>query len=238
MARVLQCSKLTSRQHAFRNVPVHPDDWSLLGMVWQGHYYVDKMLPFQLRLSPALFNTVAELVCWILRHNYSIHDLEHYLDDYTGVAPPSSSVHCSTAAIQKATFLQVFDNLGIPFATGAEKAVRTATVVTVLGIEVDSIEQVMRLPDEKLSVMLEALNDWSTRASCTKRKLLTLIGTLSFAAKVVSPGRTFIRRVIGLSCPAPSLQSVIHIDTEAHLDIEWWRCFAANENGKLFFHDG
>ena len=26
---------------AFRIVPVHPDDWHLLGMEWQGQYYFD-----------------------------------------------------------------------------------------------------------------------------------------------------------------------------------------------------
>ena len=25
----------------FREVPVHPDDRMLLGMIWDGHYYVD-----------------------------------------------------------------------------------------------------------------------------------------------------------------------------------------------------
>ena len=41
----------------------------------------------------------------------------------------------------EASVSQVFDNLG--------KVVSPATVVTVLGIEVDSVEQVMRLRDQK-----------------------------------------------------------------------------------------
>ena len=39
-------------QHAFRNFPVHPEDWPLLGIEWQGQYFVDKVLPFGLRSSP------------------------------------------------------------------------------------------------------------------------------------------------------------------------------------------
>ena len=35
--------------------------------------------------------------------------------------------------------------------------------------------------------------------SCTKRELLSLIGLLQHAAKVVVPGRTFVRRLINLS---------------------------------------
>ena len=71
-------------KHAFRLIPVHRDDWLILGMVWKDKYYVEKVLPFGLRSSPALFNYLAEAVCWILRHNYN---LEYYLDDFMGVAP-------------------------------------------------------------------------------------------------------------------------------------------------------
>ena len=133
-------------RHAFRNIPVHPHDWPLLGMVWDGQYYFDKVLPFELRSSPALFNLLADALCWILRHNYSLADLEHYLDDYIGVAPPSPSPSSSTAAIQQATLLTVFENLGVPVATGQDKVVPPTTVMTVLGIEVDSVEQATRLP--------------------------------------------------------------------------------------------
>ena len=35
-------------KHAFRVKPVHPDDWLLLGMEWEGKFYVDKVLPFGL----------------------------------------------------------------------------------------------------------------------------------------------------------------------------------------------
>ena len=223
-------------RHAFRLIPVHPEDWPLLGMSWQGRYYIDKVLPFGLRSSPAIFNRFAEALCWVLRTNYSMHSLEHYLDDFIGVAPPCSSVSLSTAAIQKATLLQVFENLGVPVALGDDKVIGPTTAMTVLGIEVDSVNQVTRLPDQKLSALLSLLSEWSERTSCTKRELLSFIGTLSFAAKVIPPGRTFIRRLLDLSCSVQSLQATISIDSEAHQDIIWWQEFAAHWNGKSIFH--
>eukprot|EP00117_Sycon_ciliatum_P024777 scpid57113/ scgid4981/ len=204
-------------------------------MVWDGQYYFDKVLPFGLRSSPALFNLLADALCWILRHNYSLADLEHYLDDYIGVAPPSPSPSSSTAAIQQATLLTVFENLGVPVATGHDKVVPPTTVMTVLGIEVDSVEQVTRFPQDKLSALHTALATWLQRTDCSKRELLSLIGTLSFAAKVVPPGRTFIRRLIDLSTTASSMSARIPIDEEARLDIVWWHRFAADWNGKSFF---
>ena len=47
-------------QHAYRIVPVHPDDRPLLGMNWQGHTFLDATLPFGLRSAPKIFSAVAD----------------------------------------------------------------------------------------------------------------------------------------------------------------------------------
>ena len=59
-------------KHAFRNCPVHPSDWELLGIHWKNRYYFDKCLPFGLRSAPYLFNKVADAMEWILRYRYNI----------------------------------------------------------------------------------------------------------------------------------------------------------------------
>ena len=223
-------------KHAFRNIPVRQCDWPLLGMYWNGMYYVDKVLPFGLRSSPAIFNKVADGVQWVLRNAYGLDTLEHYLDDFVGVGPPSHTITTSRAAIQKATLLQVFANLGLPVAEGEDKNVGPATVVTVLGIEIDTVAQEIRLPAPKLHALLSALSVWQTRKCCTKRELLSLIGSLSFAAKVVPPGRTFVRRLIDCSMTGSHLSSTIEIDADTREDIAWWHDFAISWNGRSFFH--
>lgn len=40
---------------AYRMVPVHPQDWFLLGIQWEGQTFVDQALPFGLRSAPILF---------------------------------------------------------------------------------------------------------------------------------------------------------------------------------------
>ena len=39
-------------ESAYRIIPVHPDDLYLLGMQWQGNYFVDITLPFGLPSAP------------------------------------------------------------------------------------------------------------------------------------------------------------------------------------------
>jgi len=72
---------------AYRNVPVHPHDRYLLGLKWRGQYYVDLVLPFGLRSAPFIFNSIADMVEWILINNYQVSDLVHYLDDFITSCP-------------------------------------------------------------------------------------------------------------------------------------------------------
>jgi len=76
---------------AYRNIPVHPGDCCLLGMKWQGHLYVDLTLPFGLRSAPSIFNSVVDMVEWILLNEHHLSDLLHYLDDFIATGPPQSS---------------------------------------------------------------------------------------------------------------------------------------------------
>ena len=100
--------------HAFRNVPVHAEDWCMLGMKWNNQYYVAKVSPFGLRSSSAIFNMHA--VCRIFRENYGLKSLEHYLYNFVDVGslnrppPPPALTPRFTAAIQKATLIEVFNN--------------------------------------------------------------------------------------------------------------------------------
>ena len=78
----------TDIESAFRLFPVHPDDWELLGMFWEGFYYFDKVLPFGLRSAPFLFNQLSDAIEWILLNNCSISFVCHILDDFLIIEPP------------------------------------------------------------------------------------------------------------------------------------------------------
>ena len=52
--------------HAYRNVAVHPADWHLLGMEWEGKTYLDKALPFGFRSAPKMFIVISDTLEWVL----------------------------------------------------------------------------------------------------------------------------------------------------------------------------
>ena len=128
---------------AYRNIAIHPSDRFLLGMKWRSKFYVDLALPFGLLSAPYIFNCVAELVEWILVNNYKVPDLLYYLDDFITAAPPDFP----QCALNFSTALLVCDRLSLPL-----------PVLAVLGIELDSLAQMARLPDEKLQALKELIH--------------------------------------------------------------------------------
>ena len=72
---------------AFRLLPVHPADRSLLAMQWDNSIYIDGCLPFGLRSASKLFNIMADLLSWIGQHR-GISQILHYLDDFLLIGPP------------------------------------------------------------------------------------------------------------------------------------------------------
>ena len=75
--------------------------------------------------------------------------LRHYLDDFIIVGPPGSGVCGDNLSV----VLDTCSQLGVPVA--AEKTVGPATVVTFLGVEVDTVEMELRLPLRKLEKLKE-----------------------------------------------------------------------------------
>ena len=59
----------TDIQSAFRIIPIHPDDWELLGMSWKGLFFFDKALPFGLRSAPYLFNQLSDALEWLVKNH-------------------------------------------------------------------------------------------------------------------------------------------------------------------------
>ena len=214
-------------KHAFRLCPVRSSQWGLLGYCWQGQFFLDTRLPFGSRSSPFLFNNFADLLLWILVAVGGITYIVHYLDDFFLCAP--SAGECQ---VHMDTVVSLFTELGVPLAE--DKSVGPATSVCYLVIEIDSKAQVVRLPADKFTELLAALHLWRRKKKCTKRELLSLIGSLSFASKVVKPGRMFLRRLINLSTTVSDLNHHISLNAESRADINWWCDFLPSWNGVCY----
>ena len=67
-------------------------------------------------------------------------------------------------------------------------------VITYLGIELDTIQQSSRLPDDKLIDLRIQIQELLHHAKVTLKELEEVVGHLNFACKVIASGRAFPRQ--------------------------------------------
>ena len=209
---------------AFRLLPVHPADRHLLGMEWRNSIYLDTCLPFGLRSSPKLFNILADLLEWIASQK-GISVCLHYLDDFLTMGPPASPVCQNNLDILTKTC----EELGIPLAL--EKLEGPTTTLTFLGIEIDTTRMEIRLPDSKLQRIRQELATWLGKKKATKRHILSLVGLLQHATKVIQCGRSFVSRMYAAAAKLKELDYSTWLNREVRSDLLWWHTFMDSWNG-------
>ena len=201
-----------------------------MGIYWQSQYYIDHYLPFGLRSAPFLFNQISDALEWILKHNYGLRHVIHILDDFF------IAEHTKIASLGSfTTLLKVFMSLRVP--TVASKTMGPSQVLQFMGVVLDSNRMEARLPEDKLARIRQLLDSFTDRRSARLVDLQSLIGTLQFACKVVVPGRTFLQCIINLTRGVKNRFHHIRLNKEFSRDIQMWKVFLAQWNGRYFFLD-
>jgi hypothetical protein len=219
---------------AYKQVPVRPGDWHLLGFMWEGKYYYERVLPFGLKSSCRLWELYAAALHDFFARRLCVPVVIHYIDDFLFV------VELKPQAEQLLTLaLGMCRDLGIPMA--ADKTEGPTTCLTFLGIELDTERMEARLPGAKL-LELQALSFvWARKERATVRELQSLTGSLNFATSVVRPGRAYLRRIINhmkrQRRDAASRHVEWDIPPDVKADIAWWREFIAEWNGVSLFYE-
>lgn len=209
---------------AYRLIPVNPADRIWQGVMWDGQIYVDGMLPFGLSSAPKIFNSVADALEWCVSQE-GVEYIFHYLDDFA-VLGPAGSQACLQGLL---TLKRICAVLGIPLAE--DKQDGPTAVMILLGIIIDTLKGELRLPADKLQRLIQATTEWASRKSCTRKELESLVGTLSYAAKVIQPGRSFQSRAISLLSVGRQAHHHIRLSAQFRADMLWWKTFAAHWNG-------
>ena len=201
-------------KHAYRLLPVRPEDRPLLVYYWQGKYYVDLVLPFGGRSSASIFTSFSDLVCWILRNKRKLTVI-HYSDDFLLI-----SLTLQDAIRELGDMRHTFTCLNIPIAE--DKLEGPATALSFCGIRINTEDMSISIPQDKVDGVMEDMPRWCTRRTCTQKQLQSLVGKLNFFAKVIIPGRIFNRRLIDLIYTVKRPSHHVTITKAAREDIHWW----------------
>ena len=156
LGRQAQLTKVDIKS-AYQIITVHPEDQLLLGMLWEEKLFIDAALPFGLRSAPRIFSAVANVLEWRAE---GVDQVLHYLDDFLIIAPAVSQ----KGNIVLSRMLSLFKRLRVPVAP--EKIEGPVTCLTLLSIELDTENLILWLPEEKLIVLKEMVQEWLAKKSC------------------------------------------------------------------------
>ena len=112
--------------------------------------------------------------------------ITHYLDDFLLVG--SSAPGCGSLL---QAFKGVCSALGVPIAL--EKTTSPSQSIIFLGLEIDSVEQQVRVPAGKVQALCTLVQTTLRKTKVTLRQIQSLIGSLNFVCRANAPGRAFTR---------------------------------------------
>ena len=213
---------------AYRSVSINPDHWIYQGIKWSIDevpvYLYDVRLSFGLRCAPFIFTRLSDFVVRIMsRLGYP--SVISYIDDFVLV-----ELTRERCAESQAVLFELLGSLG--FEVSWEKCTAPSTKVRYLGIDFDSLEMTLSLPDDKLSKLHAELNFFKGKSRATKKQIQRLCWVLAHAAKVIRGGRVFSQRIIDLLKDLPQGNPRVRLSEDFALDLEWWRQFQSLSMGK------
>ena len=156
-----------------------------------------------------------------LVNSVTLEDVLNYLDDYFFVA--LLEAWCNG---QVQTFLDICKEINFPVAL--EKTVWGTTILTFLGLLIDTERQVICIPYEKVEKALQQIEIFLTKKnkSVTVLQVQKLCGLLNVLCKCVIPGRVFTMRLYAMTA-GKTLKQYHHVreSEENRMDLQVWQKF-------------
>ena len=204
----------------FRQLPLDPGDYSLIGYVVHGKIFFDKVLPMGMRSAPYIAQRVTNAIAHI--HRQMKFFLLNYVDDFVGAELKERiwpAFQALSALLQR-----------LRVDTSAEKMVPPTTRLEFLGIMFDSATMTMEISQPKMVEIKKELSTWLLKSAARRREVESLVGKLQFLAKCIRAGRTFLARLIQW-IRSMNRSDKYPIPMEARKDIAWWGRCAQEHNG-------
>lgn len=221
-------------RHAYRSVPIHPDNYPATGCKWQFSgdqhfsYFYDTRLPFGAKSSSKIFHRITQSVRRMMARR-GFTDIIVYLDDFLVIG--ATREQCELAYD---TLLQLL--LGLGFSISDHKLIAPTQNLTFLGVQLDTTACTMTLPDDKLAELQALVIGFQNKQRANKKQLQRLAGKLNWACRVVHGGCTFLRRILDtMNALRPA--GKFRLDQSFRDDIAWWVTFLNVFNGTRLFLD-
>ena len=210
---------------AFRQIKVDPGDIDLLGFKVNNQYFLDLSVAFGYRNGSQIFQRCTDAIRYIMSQ-HGFHNLHNYIDDliYTGLP---SEIHASYAFLK-----HILAQLGLDISM--KKLVPPSTIVTCLGIQIDTVKRTLSIPEGKLQEITNLCKNWVSKTYCSKKDLQSLLGSLLYITKCVAPARAFLNRMLLLLRQNTHVSKILLTQDFFH-DLAWFNTFLQLYNVVTFY---
>ena len=208
---------------AYKNFNSDPIDWPLLCFEWQGAYFCDVTVPFGARASSLHMQSVANAIVDILASKGIKSYM--YLDDLIILSTDREQArrHFETARA-------LLKDLGLPEA--ADKVQEPAQEVKWLGVNINTANMTLSIPEDKVNEALEKVSRVATARSISRKHLQSIVGQLLHVAKCVKPARLFVSRL--LEALRGGNGKFIRGNADMRADFRWLIEFCTSWNGLAY----
>ena len=212
-------------QAAFRNLGILRKQWRFLLMKARDpiskrwFLFLDKCLPFGSAASCKIFQEFSDCLAHLVQFRTAAgKKVTNYLDDFLFVA--FVRWLCN---LQCQNFLDICREINFPVAI--DKTFWDSTKMVFLGFLLDTVEQRVGIPLEKITKGVNMIDYILGKTRITLYELQRICGYLNFLSKCVIPGRTFTLRLYSKINPKMKRHHHLRVSKEMRFDLQVWLAF-------------
>ena len=207
---------------AYKHIFVRAEDLPLQFLEFGGRFFMERALVFGCTSSPGIYNEIAATVVAlaVLRANVSPSNVLQCLDDVVNISTKRSG---ECVRFYKA-YREICEMVGVSLAGEDDpgKAFSPTTSGIILGIEYDIPEWKWKIPEDKLSYMMNTLFNIAEGREVTVGEALSLTGRINHYHLLVPGGKWERGWLQELASNNEPKHKKIFPGPQAMSQAEWW----------------
>ena len=208
---------------AYKQIKMNPDQVWQQGFRWLGKVFYELCLVFGAVSAAGIFDRLAKLVLHLarVRAGMPARSVIQHLDDVCSASPAGSGrAHRFYNA-----YSDVCEEIGVKLASDEDpdKAFPPCTEGIVLGVCYDTVEWVWYLREDKLSIILNRIEEAMEHEELTQRAVQSLNGKLLDIRVLVPNSKFYLSNLMMDSHQTDELDSMVELSDWTRSDLAWWK---------------
>ena len=216
---------------AYKHIHVRKEDVKLQFFEWLGMFFAELCLVFGAASSAGLYDRLAKVVLdLVLRLSRFPRDMVcQFLDDVCAACPAGSPELAKFGEVYR----QVAAEVGVRLAPldDPSKAFLPTCTGVVLGVEYDTTNWTWRIPEEKLSRLLQQISMVMLARVVLQKEVWSLSGRILHYCPLVPTGRFNINYILQAGAESKDPRAQVRVSPELRRQLAFWELMLKTTSG-------